>query len=150
MNDYCDALENCELKHKLWKNFYDIICKIKGIKPDPIEEKLRKKQKIAKVYPSSKEIKVQAKEWLYLFRNCYFESDVTPYIHVFGNHLHTLYELHGNVNFYNQQGVEKLNNLITLSYFRCSNRKKDYLKQILLRFLQRDYLSRKLNISFEF
>ena len=41
---------------------------------------------------------------------------------------------HKNLNFYNQQGMEKLNDFIRLYYFRSSNKKRNdnkYLSQLL-------------------
>ena len=41
---------------------------------------------------------------------------------------------HNNLNFFNQQGLEKLNDFIRLYYFRSTNKKRNdnkYLKQLL-------------------
>ena len=70
-------------------------------------------------------------EWWQTFKQVYHESHETPYIHVFVNHLHELSELHGDINNYNQQGLEKLNDLTTTHFFRNTNRKQNYIKQMM-------------------
>ena len=58
-------------------------------------------------------------------------KDVTPYIHAFANHVcEFLYQYH-NISFFNQQGLEKLNDTTTKMFFRGTNMKgKDALKQL--------------------
>jgi hypothetical protein len=50
-------------------------------------------------------------------------------MHCFVSHLHEFRESHGDFNIYNQQGMEKLNDIITVDYFRKSS--KNWLKKIL-------------------
>jgi hypothetical protein len=54
-----------------------------------------------------------------------------PYIHIFVCNLNEFQELNGNVNLFNQQGVEKLNDLITIDYFKSTKKLNKYLTQIL-------------------
>ena len=49
------------------------------------------------------------------------DSDVTPYIHALVNHIPEFIKLHGNVNFFNQQGLEKFNYVCTKIFFRGKN-----------------------------
>ena len=76
------------------------------------------------------EIKERTAFWLALFLQVYFAEKITPYIHAFVHHLHEFVELYGDVNLFNQQGLEKLNDQTTTQFFRGTN-KKEYLKQLL-------------------
>ncbi|RNA04363.1 hypothetical protein BpHYR1_041171 [Brachionus plicatilis] len=61
----------------------------------------------------------------------YHRSDVTPYIHAFTNHFHEFIQKELNVNNFNLEGLEKLNDLTTQEYFKASNKRKSTVKQIL-------------------
>ena len=98
---------------KIWKDFWIIFKEVRNNNLSPIEIKLR------------------TYEWWSTFRKVYHESHETPYIHVFVNHLHELAEIHDDVNSYNQQGLEKLNDLTTTYYFRNTNRNQNYIKQMI-------------------
>jgi hypothetical protein len=80
---------------------------------------------------TSSEIREITSVWHALFLQTFHSSKVTPYIHIFVCHLHEFQELYGNVNLFNQQGVEKLNDLITIDYFKSTNKSNKYLTQIL-------------------
>lgn len=69
--------------------------------------------------------------WLALFKCTYISKHITPYIHAFVFHLPEFYKLHGDINLFNQQGLEKLNDLSTLSFHRGSNKDETYLKQLI-------------------
>jgi hypothetical protein len=56
------------------------------------------------------------------------------YVHAFTSHVPEMLAKHINLNFYNQEGLEKLNDFIRIYYFRSSNKNlfnKSYLHQIL-------------------
>ena len=76
------------------------------------------------------DVKQQTASWWNKFTSVYHKSQETPYIHLFVNHLHEFIEIHGDVNSYSQQGLEKLNDITTSQFFRSTN-KKGSLKQIL-------------------
>ena len=76
-------------------------------------------------------LKDLASKWLELFLDTFHLSKVTPYIHIFCAHLHEFQYLYGNVNLFNQQGLEKLNDLTTIDYFRSTNKSEKSLIQIL-------------------
>ena len=79
---------------------------------------------------SANEVKLKTANWWIKFTSVYHKSHETPYIHLFVNHLHEFIDIHGDVNSYSQQGLEKLNDLTTSQFFRGTN-KKNFLKQIL-------------------
>lgn len=70
-------------------------------------------------------------QWLSLFKNIYGAKNITPYMHAFVFHMPEFINLHGNINRYNLQGLEKLNDITTQIYHRSSNKKETFLKQIL-------------------
>ena len=76
-------------------------------------------------------VKDLTSKWLELFLDTFHSSKVTPYIHIFCAHLHEFQYLYGNVNLFNQQGLEKLNDLTTIDYFRSTNKSEKSLIQIL-------------------
>ena len=43
-------------------------------------------------------------------------------MHVFGEHLWQMVQIHDDINLYTMQGLEKLNDLTTLAYFGSSNK----------------------------
>ena len=58
-----------------------------------------------------------AKEWVKLFISTYQKKDATPYIHCFGMHVSQFLSLHGDIISFTQQGLEKLNDMMTI-YFQ--------------------------------
>jgi len=76
-------------------------------------------------------VKVKTKQWLISFSELYRASHITLYMHCFGNHLHEFIDLHGGVNQFNLEGLEKLNHLTHSHVCRATNMHSDYLTQIL-------------------
>ena len=60
-----------------------------------------------------------AKAWVRLFTSVYQTKDVTPYIHALGMHVSEFLHLYGNIVMFNQQGLEKLNDLTTKPLPTC-------------------------------
>jgi hypothetical protein len=59
---------------------------------------------------------------------------ITPYIHVFSFHITDFLKKFNNVNIFNAQGLEKLNDLTTIYYQRSTNKNLKnnfYLKQLI-------------------
>ena len=63
------------------------------------------------------------------------EYTLSPYVHIFVFHIKELLELHGNINLYNTQGLERLNSTQSSTYFRTSNKhtggQSSYIKQLV-------------------
>ena len=96
--------------------------------------------KIFKILRSEKNysvdfVRIKCKEFLDLFLSIYQTSKVTPYIHLLCFHIPDLYEKYGPLNYFLGQGLEKLNDMTTTQFFRSTNKKKDFIKQLL----ERDY-----------
>ncbi len=70
---------------------------------------------------------------LNLFMECYGKAKMTPYLHVTCIHLHEMHKLHGNLNYFCNEGLEKLNDLSTFTCFRNTNRRSTFIKQMLER-----------------
>ena len=78
------------------------------------------------------EFEKEAKQWCEMYgKEVYLSKDVTPYMHILAFHLPEAMRLHGNVVNFCQQGLEKLNHLVTKWYFRSTNFGKNALKQIM-------------------
>ena len=105
-----DKLESLQ---KLWDDFYDIINAVKRVK---IEHS---------------DVKRRTQEWLDLFLTIYNKTTVTPYIHAFVAHLHEFVFLYKDINAFNLQGLEKLNDLTTCQYFKGTNKSDNALTQML-------------------
>ncbi len=85
-------------------------------------------------------LKEKTSHWTIIFLNVYHASHITPYMHAFKSHLHEFIQLHGDVNAFNLEGLEKLNDLTTTHFFRSTN-KKSFLKQLIEKRNRMDYLN---------
>ena len=65
---------------------------------------------------------------------------MTPYIHLLTSHIPEMLELHGSLAAFTQQGVEKLNDIITQDYIKSTNH-RDILKQVMLKLNRLEDLS---------
>ena len=61
------------------------------------------------------------KEWVALYQNVYLAKDIAPYMHVLCYHFPEVMRLYGNPTLFCQQGLEKLNDMVTKWYFRSTN-----------------------------
>ena len=66
-------------------------------------------------------ISTNTKAWVNDFKSIYQAKDVTPYIHSFANHVAELKKLYGSISTFNQQGLEKLNDVTTKQFQRSTN-----------------------------
>jgi len=57
------------------------------------------------------------------------ETTLCPYLHIFIYHSKELLELHGNINMYNTQGLERLNSTQTSIYFRNTNKSVEEINE---------------------
>jgi hypothetical protein len=106
----------------LWKDFYLILRSIKSHE-----------------LPNLDYTQVLINNWFVRYVSVYTQTNVTPYIHMFNYHLMDQYKKYGNINFFNTQGIEKLNDISTQDFFKATN-KKEYCAQILQRYLRLDFL----------
>ena len=60
------------------------------------------------------------------------EKRYTPYMHYLGMHASEFLKLHWNINIFMQQGLEKLNDMMTIHFHHFSNhREQEAFKQML-------------------
>ena len=92
---------------------------------------------------NSDEFKLATKQWLQEFLEVYQTKQATPYIHLLTNHIVEMMDTHGSLAPFTQQGVEKLNDIITQEYFKSTNHRQDSLKQIMLKLNRLEDLNEK-------
>jgi len=78
-------------------------------------------------------VRTKCKEFLDLFLSVYQTSKITPYIHILCLHIPDLYEKYGCFNYFSGQGLKKLSDITTSQFFRATNKKGDFIKQLLER-----------------
>ena len=121
------SLKNADDVQALWKSLYDIINSLDKLSSDEIQQKTER--------------------WHSLFIATYKKEFETPYIHALQEHLHDQVALHGDISIFNQQPVEKLNDLTTKEYFQATN-KHEFLEQILLRRERMDFYQQNNNLLY--
>ena len=80
---------------------------------------------------SSEFIKIKCTELLDSFLSIYLKEKVTPYLHVTCHHLHECHKKYGNMSYWSNEGLEKLNDLSTHDFFSLTNKKENFIKQML-------------------
>ena len=97
----------------LWDEFYVLVCKLSSKEGQfSTSEVQTYREKVNK--------------WFTTFCEVYQKQHVTPYIHVFVAHVPDLLARFGSISQFTQQGLEKLNDMTTKSYFRSTNHRKVY------------------------
>ena len=122
-------IENPREIYLLWKDFFSILTSLKS-------EQL----------PDLDHVQGLINQWFIQYVSLYTQTSVTPYMHMFNYHLIDQYKKYGNINYFNTQGLEKLNDLSTMDFFKATNKREDYCFQILKRNMRLDYLDSILNI----
>ena len=91
---------------KLWKDFvevYSMICST-----------MQKEDDIVR-------LQMKIDSWLQLFLSLYQTKHVTPYMHALVQHVPEFLRKYGNLAIFNQQGLEKLNQMQTKDFFHSTN-----------------------------
>ncbi len=74
----------------------------------------------------------ESRDWVNKFTRVYLAKHVTPYIHAMFNHVGQFMRIHGSNLPFTQQGLEKLNDVMTKHYFRStSHQNEQALVQLL-------------------
>ncbi|RNA33906.1 hypothetical protein BpHYR1_024178 [Brachionus plicatilis] len=126
INDF-QSIVKIDSIHKLWVDFYEIYYLLKD---NAIMPYLMKKKTI---------------DWLELFLKIYLSTHLTPYIHAFTTHLFQFQRVYGDINLFNLQGLEKLNDQTTNEYFKSSNKGPKTMVQLILRRLRMDHFMNHSN-----
>ena len=74
---------------------------------------------------------IAAKKFVEEYHRAFLCKDITPYMHVLAYHVPEVMRMYGNISYFCQQGLEKLNHLVTKWYFRSTNFGSSSLKQIM-------------------
>ena len=105
-------------KNDLWKNFRDITSDAKN--------DIR-----------MQDLKQRTKNWYASLAKVTFTAEITPYCHIFGTHLHKQvdYLTSKGISFnrFSMQGLEKQNDFFTQYYMRSTNKRADYIAQIMMK-----------------
>lgn len=73
----------------------------------------------------------RTRQWGRDFIRVYQTKNVTPYIHALMNHVGQFMRIHGCILAFTQQGLEKLNDIMTKNFFRSSCHREEALKQLI-------------------
>ena len=114
---------NLEVEDCVLSNFLILIERIKLFTLDP---KNNPPNSIA-------QLKSDLSDWLGLYLTLK-DGKITPYVHAFVFHVPEFIEKYDDVNIFNMQGLEKLNDFSTIYYHRSTNKQrknKKYLIQLL-------------------
>lgn len=105
--------EKLDAVESIWNDFYTIVQQVKDVEIDAVE------------------LKEKTREWLALYLTVYNKATVTPYMHAFVSHLPEFVHLYKDINAFNCQGLEKLNDLTTAQFFKGTNKQDTALHQML-------------------
>lgn len=108
-------------------DFYEIVNQVKGVQLE------------------ASEVKQRTRQWLELFLSVYNKATVTPYMHAFVAHLHEFVHLYKDINAFNCQGLEKLNDISTAQYFKGTNKRETALHQMLRKRNRLEFLADLIN-----
>ena len=81
-----------------------------------------------------------AREWVDLYYKINCSTDVTPYMHVLSCHVPEAMRLHGKLSRFCQQGLEKVNDLVTKWYCRSTNFGSKAMEQVMAKQHRLHYL----------
>ena len=73
----------------------------------------------------------RVEDWQARFSRVFHLKHHTPYMHLMYDHTAKLIEQEGDIDVFNIQGLEKLNDNTSTEYFRKTNKKRDFLKQMI-------------------
>lgn len=116
-----ENVKDISLISKLWCDFYALFVSIS----DNIYYGNMSKKNV------KDSIEIETFNWLILYEKIYSGPKITPYMHIFGEHMAELYEEHGPIGEFSMQGLEKLNDLSTKWYFNSTNKKSDFTEQMI-------------------
>jgi hypothetical protein len=125
-NEYVSKFENLKIEefdneNYVWLHFYQLYMEIKGFR-----KQLQNMNNLD-------ELRKKLKDWLEHFL-IISPGSIPAYVHTFVYHVPDMILRHLNLNFYNQQGLEKIGDFIKTYYFRSTNRnrnQKKYLHQLI-------------------
>ena len=112
-------LPNIDATQRLWKNFKSLY--------DTLHDE-------AISFSGAVKFEEDTKQWVKDFTKIYQTKHVTPYMHILAMHVPEFLKCYGNLVTFTQQGLEKLNDQMTIDFARNTNhnfRNLDALKQLM-------------------
>ena len=76
-------------------------------------------------------LQARIEKWRETFKSVFHATDFVLYMHHIMGHLSDRVSRYGDIDLFNIQGLEKLNDITTTQYFRGTNRKHDYISQLM-------------------
>ena len=122
---------NLETEDICWGKFYSIFNSIKSFKTD---DEFGNNENDSQFDDKLNELKADLKAWLGYYQQLNNGQTITPYIHGFVFHIPEFLEKYKDVNIFNLQGLEKMNDLTTQYYHNSTNKhsvENEYLLQLL-------------------
>ena len=129
VRQYAPEDRKINLVYELWTEFWEIYNEVK-------KNELK-----------SADLKFRTFNWLKNYIKAYGKDEIIVYIHIFVSHLHEFVELHGDVNLFNQEGLEKLNNITSVQFFKSTNKRNNnhaYLQQLMHKRIRMEVISKTL------
>ena len=120
---FCNIDVEFDLENYVWKEFFNIYMRIKAFD---------NQDRISKIDLDN--LKHDLKKWLEFYIILSGKENITPYVHAFVFHVPEFLERFGQLNLYNVQGLEKINDLTTHYYHTSTNKhnvENEYLIQLL-------------------
>ena len=114
--------KNANKFQEVWQTFFELVTMLKSSTVDV------------------KMFNLKAQQWLKKCLNVFQTRDITPYMHILCFHVGEMLHLHGNIAQFTQQGLERINDLLSTMYFKSTNQsRKTALKQLLLKHKRLQY-----------
>ena len=154
-----------EIEYYVWQKFYRIYLNLIKyyIQIEKIKDILAKEKDANRILQMRNEeknksiaiLKGELRVWLSSYVDLSIEyrgiQTISPYIHIFVFHLTELLEIHGNINLFNVQGLEKLNHFCIQYYHHCTNKNNTgnkYLSQLIKKRHRVEFLTlREFNVD---
>ena len=112
---YLPMLKNAAALQDVWREFWRLYTMLETCHRD-----------------NTNGLQKEIKNWVKLFLRQYQTKNITPYVHAFACHIPEFIREFENVCKFNQQGLEKLNDVTTQHYMRASNhREAEALTQVM-------------------
>ncbi len=135
--DQCTKLQEIERTKIpiIWTEFFEIYKELKntpGFKSSQLPENLACLQ-------------ARINKWLQTYIEVYERKTITPYMHLLTKHATEIIQVHGSLDIFNCQGLERFNDVTTKDYFGSTNhgRGTSSLTQLMNKYNRKLYLHTK-------
>lgn len=91
------------------------------------------------------ELELKIKDWLR--KLIQVDNNITPYTHILCFHVPEFIEKFRNLNLFSMQGLEKLNHITKLNYFKSTNHRKNFTSTLIKKMNRMELIHLKGNLS---